>query len=162
LTIASGNMVPMGEWDLGAVVGPPPQQSLRNPSHRDLDEVHQTIARLSATVTEDILRATDVLLSQDLDEAERMIVADDDLDATCVAVERRCLHLLVLQAPVASGWAPSIDLSTAVQLAMLGRGQTAAPALSWREAAETAPGRVGGLFTGLHRQTPVRSPGRSS
>ena len=95
-------MVPMGGWDLGAVVGPPPQQSLRNPFHRDLDEVHQTIARLSATVTEDILRATDVLLSQDLDEAERMIVADDDLDATCVAVERRCLHLLALQAPVAS------------------------------------------------------------
>ena len=61
----------------------PPQHSLRRPFHRDLDEVRQTIARLSATVTEDILRATEILLTQDLDERERMIVADDELDAAC-------------------------------------------------------------------------------
>ena len=90
------------DLDIGEVVGAPPQQSLRHPFHRDLDDVRQTIARLSATVTEDILRATDILLTQDLDEAERMIVADDEVDATCVDVEQRCYRLLALQAPVAS------------------------------------------------------------
>jgi phosphate transport system protein len=81
---------------------PPTQQSLRRPFHRDLDDVRRTIARLSATVTEDILRATELLLAQDLDQAERMIAADDELDATCVAVGQRCYRLLALQAPVAS------------------------------------------------------------
>jgi phosphate transport system protein len=90
------------DLDIGEVVAAPPQQSLRHPFHRDLDDVRHTIARLSATVTEDILRATDVLLTQDLDEAERMIVADDEVDATCVDVEQRCYRLLALQAPVAS------------------------------------------------------------
>jgi phosphate transport system protein len=77
-------------------------QSLRYSFHCELDDVRKTIARLSATVTEDILRATDIVLTQDLDEAERMIVADDELDASCVAVEQRCYRLLALQAPVAS------------------------------------------------------------
>jgi phosphate transport system protein len=87
--------------DIGEVVGVPQQQSLRHPFHRDLDDIRLTIARLSATVTEDILRATDIILTEDLDEAERMIVADDELDATCLAVEQRCYRLLALQAPVA-------------------------------------------------------------
>ncbi len=90
------------ELSIGEVVTPPPEQSLRHPFHRDLDEVRQTIARLSATVTENILLATDILLTHNLGEAERMIVADDELDATCVAVEQRCYRLLALQAPVAS------------------------------------------------------------
>ena len=88
--------------DIDEVVGLPRSQSLRHAFHGDLGEVRQTIARLSATVTEDILRATDVVLTQDLDQAERMIAADDELDATCVAVEQRCYRLLALQAPVAS------------------------------------------------------------
>jgi phosphate transport system protein len=91
-----------GDLDLGEVVGPVPPSPLRHGFHRDLDTIRQTIARLSATVTEDILRATDILLTQDLDEAERMIVADDELDATCLDVEKRCYGLLALQAPVAS------------------------------------------------------------
>jgi phosphate transport system protein len=97
-----GNIVPMSgpELDIGEIVEPIGQ--LRYPFHRDLDKVRQTIARLAATVTEDILRATDILLTQDLDEAERMIVADDEFDATCVDLEQRCYLLLALQAPVAS------------------------------------------------------------
>ena len=71
-------------------------------STRELDDVRTEIARLSAAVTEDILRATDILLTQDLDEAERMIVADDGIDAACVALEQRCYRVLALQAPVAS------------------------------------------------------------
>ena len=79
-----------------------PQQSLRPAFHGDLGDVRRTIARLSATITEGIVRATDIVLTQDLDQAERMVVADDELDATCLAVEQRCYRLLALQAPVAS------------------------------------------------------------
>jgi phosphate transport system protein len=89
------------DLDIGEVVEAP-QQSLRHPFHQDLDHVRQTIARLSATVTEDILRATDILLTQDLHGAEQMIVADDEVDATCLEAEKRCYRLLALQAPVAS------------------------------------------------------------
>jgi phosphate transport system protein len=90
------------DLDLGeVVVAPSPPQALRRRFHRELDDVRQTIAWLAATVTEEILRATDVLLTQDLDQAERMIVADDEVDATCIAVERRCYRLLALQSPVA-------------------------------------------------------------
>jgi phosphate transport system protein len=92
----------MGGSELDTIVGPAPQHSLRRPFHRDIDEVRQTIARMSASVTEDILRATEILLTDDLDAAQRMIVADDDLDAACGNVEQRCFHLLALQAPVAS------------------------------------------------------------
>ena len=77
-------------------------QSLRYPFQCELDDVRKTIARLSATVTEDTLRATDIILTQDLDAAERMVVADDEVDATCATVERRCYRLLALEAPVAS------------------------------------------------------------
>jgi phosphate transport system protein len=90
------------ELDIGEVVGVPPKQSLRHLFHCDLADIRQTIARMSATVTEDIFRATDIVLTQDLEAAERMIVADDELDATCLAVEQRCYRLLALQAPVAS------------------------------------------------------------
>jgi phosphate transport system protein len=92
----------MGGSDLESIVGPAPQHPLRPSFHRDLDEVRLTIARMSASVTEDILRATEILLTDDLDAAERMIVADQDLDAACSDVEQRCFHLLALQAPVAS------------------------------------------------------------
>ena len=80
-----GNRVPWVDRSstAGEVVAARPQ-SLRYPFHCELDDVRKTIARLSATVTEDILRATDIVLTQDLDAAERMIVADDELDATCV------------------------------------------------------------------------------
>jgi phosphate transport system protein len=84
------------------VVTPPPPPPVRGRFHAELDEIRQTIARLAATVTEDIPRATEVLLSQDLVTAERMIVADDEVDATCIALEQRCYRVLALQAPVAS------------------------------------------------------------
>jgi phosphate transport system protein len=86
----------------GDVVAPPSAPAVRGRFHAELDDIRQTIARLSATVTEDILRATEVLLAQDLAAAERMIVADDEFDARCVALEQRCYRVLALQAPVAS------------------------------------------------------------
>ena len=70
--------------------------------HHQLDEVHQGVARLAASVTELIPRATDVLLDQDLEGAEYVIAGDDEIDARSIELEERCYSLLALQAPVAS------------------------------------------------------------
>ena len=39
---------------------------------------------------------------QDLEGAEYMILADDEVDAKCVSLEERCYRVLALQSPVAS------------------------------------------------------------
>jgi len=88
--------------DRGELVPEPPPQPLRHEFHSELDRIRTEIARLAAGVTEDILRATDILLTQDLSGAEEMIVADDAIDAACLALEHRCHRVLALQAPVAS------------------------------------------------------------
>jgi phosphate transport system protein len=75
---------------------------LRSDFHRELDEIRQEIARLAAGVTESIPRATEILLGQDLEGAEYMIRADDEVDARAVALEERCYRVLALQSPVAS------------------------------------------------------------
>jgi phosphate transport system protein len=101
---ASGTNRPGGApegGDHGDRVPEPPPQPLRNEFHSELDRVRTEIARLAAGVTEDILRATDILLTQDLSRAEEMIVADDAIDAACLELERCCYRLLALQAPVA-------------------------------------------------------------
>jgi phosphate transport system protein len=90
-----------GDLAMAEIVGGPTPQSLRNAFHRELDDVRLTIARLSATVTENVLRATDIVLRQDLDGAGRMILADDEVDGICAGLEERCFRLLALQAPVA-------------------------------------------------------------
>ena len=77
-------------------------QDLRGEFHSDLDEVRQGVARLSASVTELVPRATDVLLDQDLEGAEYVILGDDEIDARSIELEERCYQLLALQAPVAS------------------------------------------------------------
>lgn len=75
---------------------------LRPEFHRDLDDVRQGVARLSASVTELIPRVTDVLLDQDLEGAQYAILGDDEIDRRSVELEARCYRLLALQAPMAS------------------------------------------------------------
>ena len=74
---------------------------LRSEFHHELDEIRETIAKLSAAVTETIPRATQILLAQDLEGAEYMILGDDEIDARSLELEERCYPLLALQAPVA-------------------------------------------------------------
>ena len=74
---------------------------LRPSFHHELDEIRAEIAKLSAKVTENIPRATEILLSQDLEGAEYMILGDDEVDAKCVELEERCYSVLALQSPVA-------------------------------------------------------------
>jgi phosphate transport system protein len=88
--------------DFDDVIPEPASQPLRNEHHAELDQIRIEIARLAARVTEDILRATDILLAGDLQGAEDMIVADDAVDAACLQLEQRCFRVLALQAPVAS------------------------------------------------------------
>jgi phosphate transport system protein len=80
----------------------PQGQDLRSEFHSELGSIRSEIAKLSAQVTEDIPRATEILLGQDLEGAEYMILADDEVDAKCISLEERCYRVLALQSPVAS------------------------------------------------------------
>ncbi len=69
--------------------------------HEHLDGIRQGIAALSATVTELIPRATDVLLDSDLEGAAYLIAGDDEIDERSRALEEECFTQLALQQPVA-------------------------------------------------------------
>ena len=75
---------------------------LRSQFHQELDEIQSGIAALSAGVTELIPRATDVLLSMDLEAAEYIILGDDEYDQRSVNLEERCFRVIALQGPVAT------------------------------------------------------------
>lgn len=93
----------MNEFDEGPVQPEPepPPEDLRSGFHRDLDDVRESIAKLSAMVTEAVPRATQILLTQDLEGAEQMIQGDDEVDARALALEEHCYSILALQSPVA-------------------------------------------------------------
>ena len=60
-------------------------EELRKGFHHELDEVRLSLARLAASVIEAIPRATNVLLSGDLEGAEYLILADDEIVPTSEA-----------------------------------------------------------------------------
>jgi len=98
----SRTRISAGTAHTNRVVPEPRKPSLRSAFRSELEDIRVTIARLAAQLTEDTMRATDVLLRQDVFTAERMIVADAEVDARCVDVSNRCYRLLALEAPVAS------------------------------------------------------------
>lgn len=75
---------------------------LRSAFHQELDEIQLGIARMSAGVTELVPRATDILLTGDLEGAEYLILGDDDYDRRSVELEERCFRVIALQSPVAT------------------------------------------------------------
>ena len=75
---------------------------LRSEFHQQLDEIQTGIASLAAGVTELVPRATEVLLSMDLEAAEYMILGDDEYDTRSLELEERCFRVIALQAPVAT------------------------------------------------------------
>ena len=75
---------------------------LRSEFHQELDEIQTGIAALSAGVTELIPRATEVLLSMDLEAAEYLILGDDEYDQRSIDLEERCFRVIALQSPVAT------------------------------------------------------------
>lgn len=74
---------------------------LRGSFHDELSDIKNGIARLGATIVELIPRVTEILLSQDLEGAEYVIRADDEIDDRAYELEDRALKVLALQAPVA-------------------------------------------------------------
>jgi phosphate transport system protein len=55
-------------------------EELRHEFHEQLGEIRDGIARLSAGVTELVPRATEILLSGDLEGAEYLVLGDDEYD----------------------------------------------------------------------------------
>jgi phosphate transport system protein len=74
---------------------------LRRGFHDQLEEIKADVTRMAATVIETIPRATQVLLDGDLEGADYLILADDELDVRSLSIEERCYELLALQSPVA-------------------------------------------------------------
>ncbi len=75
---------------------------LRKGFHHELDEIRAESSQLIEVVIDAIPRATRALLDGDLDSADKIIRADEILNARCLELEERCYRLLALQAPVAS------------------------------------------------------------
>lgn len=67
-----------------------------------LKELQDDLLRLASTVESSIQRAVDALRAQDVDEARRIIADDDIIDGAQYALEDRALHLIALQAPLAT------------------------------------------------------------
>jgi phosphate transport system protein len=89
--------------DEDAIVQEPEEhEDLRSAFHHALDEIREDTAKLAAGVTETIPRATEILLRQDLEGAEYLILADQQVDKRVLELEDRCFEVLALQAPVAS------------------------------------------------------------
>lgn len=75
---------------------------LRGGFHTELDTVRDLIVALAAHVTEAIPRATESLLSNDLELAQSVIEHDEILDALSLDIEERCYSLIALQQPMGS------------------------------------------------------------
>jgi phosphate transport system protein len=80
---------------------PDTAQELRTSFHQQLDDLRDRIAKLAARVTENIPRATEILLTQDLEGAEYMVLGDDEVDAKALELDDACYEVLALQSPVA-------------------------------------------------------------
>jgi phosphate transport system protein len=77
-------------------------EELRAEFHDQLEHIRDGIARLSAGVTELVPRATEILLSGDLEGAEYLVLGDDEYDRKSRDLEEACFRLIALQQPVAS------------------------------------------------------------
>lgn len=74
---------------------------IRKSFHQQLDEIRDGILGLAATVTENIPRVTEALLSGDLRVADEVIAADSELNTRAHELEERCYQTLALQQPMA-------------------------------------------------------------
>jgi len=68
----------------------------------ELDQLKLQVDLMALRVGEAIDRAIDVLATGDRSVAERLMLADDDIDALHVSLTERCYELLVRHQPVAS------------------------------------------------------------
>jgi phosphate transport system protein len=76
-------------------------EELRSNFHKEIEEIRQEVLSLGKSVIEAIPRATAVLLTGDLEGADYLLQADDEIDARAVEIEEKCFQELALQSPVA-------------------------------------------------------------
>jgi phosphate transport system protein len=78
------------------------EAEVRKAYHQELESIREQMVRLAGTVIEAIPRCTQVLLDGDLEGADYMIAADDEVDARSLELEEECVRVVALQAPVAT------------------------------------------------------------
>jgi phosphate transport system protein len=76
-------------------------EELRSGFHKEIEEIRQEVLSLGKSVIEAIPRATAVLLNSDLEGADYLLQADDEIDARAIDIEEKCFQELALQSPVA-------------------------------------------------------------
>ena len=76
-------------------------EELRSTFHKEIEEIRQEVMALGKSVIEAIPRATAVLLNSDLEGADYLLQADDEIDARAIDIEEKCFQELALQSPVA-------------------------------------------------------------
>lgn len=74
---------------------------MRKSFRQELDSLRERVVRLGASVIEAIPRATAALLDGDLESADYLVQADDEIDARTIDIEDTCFQQLALQSPVA-------------------------------------------------------------
>lgn len=79
-----------------------PMGEVRKAFHEELEDLQRAVVREAALVTETIPRGTEVLLDNDLQGAQALIEADDEVDYLSLEVEEHAIRLLTLQQPMAS------------------------------------------------------------
>jgi phosphate transport system protein len=77
-------------------------QEQRRDFHEQLDAIETMLVRMAAMVIEGIQRVTEAVLSGDVEAAQAIIDADDDLDLLSIDVEEAIYRSMALQQPVAS------------------------------------------------------------
>ena len=75
---------------------------MRDIFHEELDAINETLLRMSGLVKEAMADATKALLTADLQLAEKVIAADDDIDQIQHDLDNRTINLMARQQPVAS------------------------------------------------------------
>lgn len=68
---------------------------------RELQELHEQIIRMGAAVEQSIGLAVEALINLDVEVAQQVIDADDEIDEMERAIDRNCVRLIALQQPVA-------------------------------------------------------------
>lgn len=74
----------------------------RRAFHEELEDLRRAVVREAALVTESIPRGTEILLGNDLQGAQALIDADDELDLLSLEIEEHAIRLLTLQQPFAA------------------------------------------------------------
>ena len=74
---------------------------MREQFRQELKAIHGEVVDILSVVTEQTRAAVHSLINGDVDQAEKVIARDDELDTRCIGVEERVLETIATQFPVA-------------------------------------------------------------